>query len=69
MSKKEMSYTDAYNELCDIVNKIEGNEVDIDELSKMVERANYLVDYCEQKLIKIEHDVKKSFQQTANDNE
>ena len=50
MAKKNPSYKEAQDELLDIVEKIEGNEIDIDELAALVERASHLIKFCKNKL-------------------
>lgn len=64
MSKKttnndlnELSYTDANNELTQIVRDIEQGETTVDELSLKVQRAKELVSYLKMKLRKTEEDV------------
>jgi exodeoxyribonuclease VII small subunit len=50
MTKKDLSYQKAMDELESIVKKIEQNEPDVDELNDMVVRAVELVKYCKTKL-------------------
>jgi len=64
MSKKtaindlsELSYTDANNELTQIVRDIEQGETTVDELALKVQRAKELVSYLKMKLRKTEEDV------------
>ncbi len=50
----ELSYTSAMSELKKIVEAIERGDVEIDALQKNLERANFLVSYCQQKLRTLE---------------
>lgn len=50
----ELSYTSAMLELKKIVDAIERGDVEIDALQSNLERANFLVSYCQQKLRTLE---------------
>ncbi len=50
----ELSYTSAISELKKIVDAIERGEIEIDALQTNLERANFLVSYCQQKLRTLE---------------
>jgi exodeoxyribonuclease VII small subunit len=58
MSEK-LNYSDAFNELQEIVGEIEDGEISVDELSKKVKRASELIRVCKEKLTETEDDVKK----------
>lgn len=58
MSKK-MTYTDAYEELQQIVSDIEDGEITVDVLSAKVKRASELIKVCKEMLTSTEEDVKK----------
>ena len=51
------SYTDAFNELNQIVSDLEEGEISVDELSEKVKRASELIEFCQQKLASTEEDV------------
>ena len=51
------NYTDAFNELQQIVDEIEKGEISVDELSTKVKRAAELIRVCKQKLASTEQDV------------
>jgi exodeoxyribonuclease VII small subunit len=51
------SYTDAFNELQQIVRDMEDGEITVDELSLKVKRAAELIKICKQKLTSTEEDV------------
>ncbi len=54
---KEIKYTDAFDELQEIVNDIEDGEISVDELSIKVKRASELIKICKKKLTSTEEDV------------
>ena len=58
MSEK-LNYTEAFEELQQIVSDIEDGEISVDELSKKVKRASELIRICKEKLHETEGDVKK----------
>lgn len=53
------SYTEAYDELQQIVSELEQGEISIDLLSEKVKRASELIAICKQKLYATELDVKQ----------
>ena len=55
--EKEINYTDAFEELQQIVNDIEEGEISVDELSIKVKRASELIKICKNKLTATEEDV------------
>jgi exodeoxyribonuclease VII small subunit len=58
MSEK-ITYSEAFEELQNIVNEIEQGEITVDELSEKVKRATVLIKVCKQKLSTTEEDVSK----------
>ena len=59
MSKKEMTYEAAYEELQDIVARIEEGDIGVDDLAAQVKRAATLIAFCKEKLKSVEEDVDK----------
>ena len=59
MSKDEMKYEKAVSELEEIVDKMERDELDIDQLSEQLKRAKVLVKLCKDKLTKTDEEIKK----------
>ncbi|MEO5647423.1 MAG: exodeoxyribonuclease VII small subunit [Chitinophagaceae bacterium] len=55
----EINYTEAFNELQQIVTEIESGEISVDELSDKVKRAALLIRICKKKLSATEGDVNK----------
>ena len=54
---EEIKYTNAFEELQDIVREIEDGEISVDELSIKVKRAALLIKICKSKLTSTEEDV------------
>jgi exodeoxyribonuclease VII small subunit len=59
MTKKKAGYSDAIQELESIVAKIEGEEVDVDELAENVKKALQLIKTCNLKLKNTEEEVSR----------
>jgi exodeoxyribonuclease VII small subunit len=55
--QENMNYTDAYQELMDIVQEIENGDISVDVLSEKVKRASMLLRFCKEKLKQTEVDV------------
>ncbi len=59
MEKKEIKYEEAVAQLEEIVDKMENDELDIDQLSDQLKRAKELVKLCKDKLTKTDEEIKK----------
>ncbi|MQP11015.1 exodeoxyribonuclease VII small subunit [Prevotella copri] len=59
MENQEMKYEKAVSELEEIVDKMERDELDIDQLSEQLKRAKVLVKLCKDKLTKTDEEIKK----------
>ena len=59
MTKKEIKYEEAVRQLEEIVDKMENDELDIDQLSDELKRAKALVKLCKDKLTKTDAEIKK----------
>ena len=59
MAKNEMKYEEAVAQLEEIVEKMENDELDIDQLSEQLKRAKDLVKLCKTKLTKTDEEIKK----------
>lgn len=59
MAKKEIKYEEAVAQLEEIVDKMENDELDIDQLSDQLKRAKELVKLCKGKLTKTDEEIKK----------
>lgn len=56
---KEPKYTEAFEELQQIVADIEDGEISVDELSVKVKRASELIKICKDKLTATDSDISK----------
>jgi len=54
---KDINYTEAFEELQQIVSDMEDGEISVDELSVKVKRATELIKICKKKLTTTEEDV------------
>ncbi len=57
--KQEPKYEEAVRQLEAIVEKLENNELDIDELSAELKKAQQLIRLCKDKLTKTDAEIKK----------
>ncbi len=60
--EKEISYTEAFEELKSIASQLENDDVAVDDLTEKMKRATYLMKICKDKLSKIEADVNKTIE-------
>jgi exodeoxyribonuclease VII small subunit len=68
----EPNYTEAFEELQEIVLEIEQGEISVDELSEKVKRAAILIKICKAKLTNTEQNVAeilKELEQSSEDKE
>lgn len=56
---ENLTYTEAFEELQQIVEDIENGQISVDELSEKVKRAAVLIRICKQKLTTTEEDVNR----------
>ena len=64
---QETKYEDAVCQLESIVSKLENNELDIDQLSKELKKAQQLIKLCKDKLTKTDEEIKKILDADANE--
>jgi exodeoxyribonuclease VII small subunit len=57
--KKELNYTQAFEELQSIISEMETGEISVDELTEKVKRATVLIKFCKDMLKSTETDVNK----------
>ena len=55
---KKMRYAEAMTHLEEITAKIQGGKVDIDELAGLLKEAQELVQFCRDKLYKVDEEIK-----------
>ena len=60
------NYTEAFEELQQIVSEIEEGHISVDELSEKVKRAAYLINICKTKLSTTEEDVNRILKDLDN---
>lgn len=56
---KENKYEEALQELQTIVRRMENDELDIDQLSTQLKRAQQLIKLCKDRLTKTDEEIKK----------
>lgn len=61
------NYTEAFEELRQIVAEIEDGNISIDQLSDKVKRASLLIKICKAKLSSTEEDVNQILKELASD--
>lgn len=59
MTSKTISYKEAVAEIEDILEKIENEELDVDDLTEKVKRVSLLIKLCKEKLHNTEQEVEK----------
>jgi exodeoxyribonuclease VII small subunit len=57
MSKKTLTYKEAISEIEEILQKIEDEELDVDDLSAKVKQVSTLIAFCKKKLHETEKEV------------
>lgn len=55
-----LTYTEAFEELKEIVDQLENDSISVDELTEKMKRATVLMKICRDKLTKTEEEVKKT---------
>jgi exodeoxyribonuclease VII small subunit len=58
MEKKKLSYKEAVKEVEEILEKLENEELDVDELAEKVKRVSHLIKYCKDKLAGTEKEIR-----------
>ena len=69
MSKKNLTYTEAVRQIEEILRKIENDEPDVDELTKLVKSASDLLKYCKSKLFETEQEIERILNDIDLENE
>lgn len=55
-----LTYTEAFEELKEIVDQLENDSISVDELTEKMKRATVLMKICHDKLTKTEEEVNKT---------
>ena len=59
MSEKQISYSEAHEELQAILEEIKQRNVDVDKLAAKVKRARELINFCEERIKKAEMEIEE----------
>lgn len=59
MKESALTYSQAKQELEEIVSAIESGELDVDALTEKVKRASELIAFCKEKLTKTDEELQK----------
>lgn len=59
MAKKDKSYTEAIQELQEILDKLESGDLEVDVLTEEIKKASGLLKLCKEKLYKTDAEIKK----------
>jgi exodeoxyribonuclease VII small subunit len=68
MTKKEIKYADAIEEIENILQQLESGELDVDDLAGKVERVTYLIKLCRTRLQTTETRVNKILEEDLDEN-
>ena len=63
---KKMTYAEAMARLEEIMGKIQGGKIDIDELAGMLKEAQELVKFCREKIYKVDEEIKSLTEESEN---
>ena len=69
MAAKKETYTEAMKKLETIVAKVEGGELDIDQLGENLKEAQRLIKFCKDKLYKADAEINKMLEEDRNGEE
>ena len=69
MAKKNITYSEAVNQIEEILHKLENDELDVDELTKLVGSASGLIKYCKSKLFETEQEIEKILNEIKDEEE
>lgn len=65
--EKKIKYEDALNELENIVNRMENDELDIDNLASQLKSAQKLIKLCKDRLALVDAEIKKTLNNSSNE--
>ena len=69
MAENSLTYSKASEELQEILEELEGENIEIDNLSTKVKRATELIKFCREKLKSTEVEIKKITKDIADQND
>lgn len=61
-----MTYSEAYQQLEEIIEEIENEQIGIDELTLKIKRASELITYCKTMIANTEKEVKRLLDNSVN---
>lgn len=67
MAKKELTYKEALGRIREIVAEIERSDLDVDLLSDRVKEATRLLRFCDDKLRRVDADVRQALEAMERD--
>ena len=67
MANKKPTYREAYEQLEEILAKLENHELDVDELAQYVKKASELIKFCKGKLFETEKEVEKIIEEMEDE--
>lgn len=67
MAKKELTYKEALGRIREIVAEIERGDLDVDLLSDRVKEASRLLRFCDDKLRRVDADVRQALEAMERD--
>lgn len=62
---ENMTYAEAMARLEEIMGKIQGGKIDIDELAGLLKEAQELVKFCREKIYKVDEEIKSLTEETG----
>ncbi len=66
MEKKKLTYKEAVLEIEEILEKLESEELDVDELAARVKRVSQLLKFCKEKLTNTEKEIQGIIEEMEN---
>lgn len=66
MEKKKLTYKEAISEIEEILEKLESEELDVDELASRVKRVSQLLKFCKEKLSHTEKEIQGIIEEMEN---
>lgn len=62
MPKLKKTYSEALDELDQLLQKLEKNEVPLEELTNIVKQATELIQFCQKQLLETDTEIQKLFE-------
>jgi exodeoxyribonuclease VII small subunit len=59
MQKKKTTYKEAVSEIEEILEKLENEDLDVDDLTENIKKVNALIKLCKEKLTETEKEIQK----------